>query len=247
MPWSEMSDETSEERLPRQPAPETPAAAEPAPEEKPWFDWSNDLKFQWYMEWRNGYSAGARDSYSRYDQTIAGVSAGAIVLSITFLKDLGYTPTSLKLLYASWIVFLVAGGASLYSLRTSADCDIENLTQLENLRKTGKIKPERAKSLGRKTVVLNRISLGSFVLGILLVILFAFANYSVLEERKSEKEKERPVHLKPELPSVPSSGSAQQSKPEVPKASPKLPDPASPGSTSPKASPETLSPSPTKR
>ena len=135
------------------------------------------------MQRRNGYSSGARDSYQRYDQTIATVSAGAIVLSITFLKDIGYTALSIPFLYASWLTFLIAGGASLISLRTSADCDIENLFQLEQLCATGEANSVRAKRLGALTVTLNRVSLTTFVLGILLMMIFAFTNFSVLQSR----------------------------------------------------------------
>jgi hypothetical protein len=134
------------------------------------------------MQRRNGYSAGARDSYQRYDQTIATVSAGAIVLSITFLKEVGYTALSIPFLYGSWFTFLIAGGASLISLRTSADCDIENLFQLEQLCATGRTDPTKAKRLGALTVRLNRASLTTFVFGILLMMIFAFMNFSVLRD-----------------------------------------------------------------
>jgi len=149
--------------------------------DKPFFEWTNELRFQWYMERRNGYSAGARDSYQRYDQTIATVSAGAIVLSITFLKDVGFVAPSIPFLYASWFAFLLAGGASLISLRTSADCDIENLSQLERLRNTGNYDGTKAQRVGAATVRLNNFSLGAFVFGILLMMIFAFMNYEVLD------------------------------------------------------------------
>lgn len=216
-----------------------PPAPAPDPNEpKPWFDWTNDLKFEWYMQRRNGYSAGARDSYSRYDQTIAGVSAGAIVLSMTFLKDLDYTPESLRLLYASWIVFLIAGGASLYSLRTSADHDIEHLFQLEKLRKTGKINDAKAKELGRKTVFLNRVSLFSFVLGIFLIILFAFANYSVLEAKNWQAKEQEAQEKEGQEPPEPPASSPENAAPRQLSRNP-LPAPAPPPGTLPKDSPAT--------
>ena len=147
----------------------------------PWFEWTNELKFNWYMQRRSGYSAGARDSYQRYDQTIAGVSAGAIVLSITFLKDVGYAAPSIPFLYLSWLAFLVAGGASLTSLRTSADTDIERLHQLETLCATGRSDETRARRLGRWTVRLNHLSLFAVILGILFMMSFAAVNYRVLD------------------------------------------------------------------
>jgi hypothetical protein len=154
----------------------------PAPPSAPktLFEWNDDRTFEWYLTRRTGYSTGARDSYSRYDQTIASVSAGAIVLSITFLKDVGYTPTSIPWLYASWIAFLVAGGASLYSLRTSADSDIERLSQLELLCKGKETNETKATQLGQRTVKLNQASFVFFLAGILLAIMFAFVNYPVL-------------------------------------------------------------------
>jgi hypothetical protein len=165
--------------IPPRDAERTPADATT---EAPWFDWTNELRFEWYMQRRNGYSSGARDSYQRYDQTIATVAAGAIVLSITFLKDIGYTEISIPFLYASWIAFLAAGGASLISLRTSADCDIERLHQLERLRATGKCNEEKAQRLGTLTVKLNHVSISAFVVGVLLMMIFAFTNYSVFRK-----------------------------------------------------------------
>jgi hypothetical protein len=161
------------------------------------FEWTEDRKFEWYLTRRSGYSSGARDSYSRYDQTIASVSAGAIVLSITFLKDIGYTSQSIPWLYGSWISFLAAGGLSLYSLRTSADSDIERLAELERLVR-GK-KPEipekdgktRAEKLGESTVLLNRASLGFCLLGITLAMMFAFLNYPLFGSPIRKEEFQR--------------------------------------------------------
>lgn len=155
-------------------------APRPTPKPKTLFEWDDERLFQWYLSRRSGYSTGARDSYSRYDQTIASVSAGAIVLSITFLKDIGYSPTSIPWLYGSWIAFLFSGGFSLFSLRTSADTDIENLYQLENMCKGAKIDDSKARLLGKQTERLNQASLGFVVTGILLAMIFAVINYSTL-------------------------------------------------------------------
>lgn len=154
----------------------------PAKQKKPLYEATDDLKFQWYMERRKGYSSGARESYQRYDQTIATVSAGAIVFSITFLKDIGHTSQSLPWLFASWFAFLVAGGVGLMSLRTSADGDMERLAGLEAL-KGGDDHTEyekRGQRLGQLTVLLNTVSLWSFLFGIFLMMIFAYVNVSNL-------------------------------------------------------------------
>jgi len=225
-----MADETkSAENLPPTPPPE-PAA------KKPLYEATDDRKFQWYMEKRKGYSSGARESYQRYDQTIATVSAGAIVLSITFLKDIGHTPTSLPWLVASWIAFLVAGGVGLWSLRTSADSDIQRLAALEAIR-IGDDYTEfenKGTRLGELTVLLNKISIWAFMLAILLMMIFAYVNVSHLggadcpPTAKAASEKA--------ASQAPTSANAKPQKSLQPSVAT-----TAPVSTSPKATPASLS------
>ncbi|MEA2465086.1 MAG: hypothetical protein QOJ98_2833 [Acidobacteriota bacterium] len=194
--------------------------ATPEPKTTGLFPWNDERAFEWYMAKRTGYSNGARDSYSRYDQTIASVSAGAIVLSITFLKDIGYTAWSIPWLYASWIAFLVAGGASLFSLRTSADFDIEQLSDLEALRDgiVTKSEDRKATEYGKRTVMLNKYSLGFFVAGVFLAIMFALINYPVLggKQWKAEKEARKTAPQRVEIHVLSAASPADQPTPTVP-------------------------------
>jgi hypothetical protein len=109
-------------------------------------------KFELYMEQRKGYTQGARDAYQRFDQTIVALSGGSIVLSITFMKDIGHIPQSLSWLFASWGFFLVASLCALISLLTSGEADRERRAQLDCLVETGDCDESKAERLGRITI-----------------------------------------------------------------------------------------------
>lgn len=157
---------------------------------KPYIDWTDERKFQWFLNRRTGYSTGARESYSRYDQTIAGFSAGTIVLSITFLKEIGYTAWSIPFLYLAWVAFLIAVWYGLLSLRTSGEHDLEQISQLENLCMDRKRDMRRTQELGRDITKYNKIAVRSFMAGIVLAVVFAFVNFPLLGGKKWQAEKE---------------------------------------------------------
>jgi hypothetical protein len=185
-----MPDEKPPLETPTSPSPAAsaappPSSANPAEEaRKKLYEDKDEFRFQWYMERRKGYSSGARESYSRYDQTIAAVSASAIVLSINFVKDIGHEQTSIPWLLGSWMLLLVAGGTSLISLRTSADCDLANMTALECLRQGRDYKKleESAQRLGKRTELLNSIAIRTMLGGIFLMMVFAVWNVMTLGE-----------------------------------------------------------------
>jgi len=199
---------------------DTLSTAAPSTDEAktPLYEATDEHRFQWYMERRKGYSAGARESYQRYDQTIAAVSAGAIVLSITFLKDIGHSPQSLPWLLLSWGAFLSAGGAGLMSLRTSADCDMQHLNALEALKDGNDCSgdEDKAGSLGKLTVLLNNVSLVSFLLGILLMMVFACVNVSNFGGEDCPPAKAAPAKAAP-------AKAANQAPPQPRKVSPAAP------------------------
>ena len=139
----------------------------------PPFEFTDERRFELYMEERKGYATGARDAYQRFDQTIVGLSAGAIVVSISFMKDFGRTPGSLPWLFASWAFFLIASLCAFLSLLTSGEADRERKKQLDCLAESGECDESKADSLGFKTVWLNYIALTMCILGVALIIVFA--------------------------------------------------------------------------
>ena len=209
---------------------------------KPYIDWTDERKFQWFLNRRTGYSTGARESYSRYDQTIAGFSAGTIVLSITFLKEIGYTAWSIPFLYLAWIAFLVAVWYGLLSLRTSGDHDLEQITQLENLCMHGKRDMTRTQGLGVEITKYNKIAVRSFMAGIVLAVIFAFVNFPLLGGKKwqAEKEAQKAAPQRVEVVLIaPAPREPAPKPPQVPPSAKPLSatGPAPPASTRPAATP----------
>src|SRR5437899_11310201 len=72
--------------------PQTAQSLPPEEEAQLLFEFTDERKFQLYAERRKGYSEAAREAYARFHQTIIGLSAGAVILSVTFSKDIGRVP-----------------------------------------------------------------------------------------------------------------------------------------------------------
>jgi hypothetical protein len=162
------------------------------------------------MQQRQGYAAGARDAYQRFDQTIIALSAGSIVLSISFMKDIGHLPDSLPWLFGSWTCFLIASLSAFLSLLTSGEADRERIKQIDCLVGTGTCDEAVAERLGRTTSRLNYTALSFCIIGVILIIVFA--TYNLLNvggvqcpksEAKSDVQKVQPPLTSPKAPAKP--------------------------------------------
>lgn len=149
-----------------------------------------ERKFELYMQQRQGYTTGARDAYQRFDQTIVALSGGSIVLSISFMKDIGHVPESLLWLFASWGSFLIASLSAFISLLTSGESDREWRTQLDCSVWDGTCDESRAEKYGRWTSRLNYSALSFCILGVILIIMFA--TYNLLHNRGKSWQKDPP-------------------------------------------------------
>lgn len=166
------------------------------------FEFTPERRFDIYMQQRKGYSDGARDAYQRFDQTIVALSGGAIVLSITFLKEIGHTPESLPWLFGSWACFLVASLSAFLSLLTSGEADRERIAQIDCLVESGDCNESKADRLGSVTSKLNYIALALCILGVTLIIMFAKTNLAGGESwpSKSKEVNEAPQRKAPGAP-----------------------------------------------
>jgi hypothetical protein len=121
-----------------------------------------------------------------YDQWILTLSGGAIALSLAFLEKIAShpEPNTLFLLGLAWFFLMVAlltGLVSLLTAQYSALRQIEILdAEYREWREQGEQgpmpktpKPNRYAGL---TDILNRVSAPSFVLGVLFLCAFAYAN-----------------------------------------------------------------------
>lgn len=166
------------------------AGVEPTPDPSPVFEFDDARKFTLYMAQRENHAKGAREAYQRFDQIIVGVSAGSIVLSITFLKDIGHAPDTLGWLLGSWGCFLVASFCALLSLWTSAEQDRESIAQLDKRVEGTREDRTKCERLGTLTKCLNASAFFLMIAGVILLIVFATMN--VLEfggkDWRSKKE-----------------------------------------------------------
>jgi hypothetical protein len=147
-----------------------------APRESAAIEFTDDRRFQLYLQQRKGFGAGARDAYQRFDQTIAALSGGSIVVSITFFKDIGHSPESLPWLFGSWICFLVASLCAFISILTSGEAHLNEIQQLDCLVLSGTCDESKAESLRKTTRRLNYFALTFCIVGVVLIIVFATQN-----------------------------------------------------------------------
>jgi hypothetical protein len=185
----------------------------PYAERTPPFEFTDDRAFELYIEQRKAYIQGARDAYQRFDQTIVALSGGSIILSVSFMKDLGFLPPSLPCLFASWGCFVIATLCAFISLLTSGEGDRERVNQLELLVNTGISDETRADRLGRVTARLNYSGLVFCIAGVLLII--AFGTYNLIAKGEQQWPKEhRPSTVPPPRP-APASTQAPAPGPET--------------------------------
>jgi hypothetical protein len=197
----------------------TPApVAEPDPpgasseEEEALFEFTDDRRYELYVERRKRYSDGAREAYHRLHQAIIGVSAGAIILSITFLKDIAKAPVSLAWLVSSWGFILVGALFAFFALIASAEGDRERIIQIDCLARTSKCDESRADRLGIWTSRFNYTAVTLCVLGIICMIVFATANVLHLGDSKWAKDEKT-------APQSPASTSISETAAPIPRAS----------------------------
>jgi len=217
------------------PLAEPPPGADSAGPTPP-FEFTEDRRFELYMQQRQVHKDGAREAYQRFDQTIVALSGGSIVLSITFLKDIGHVPDSLPWLMWSWGFFLLASLSAFLSLLTSAETDRESVTQLDCQVETGACDNTKCERWSTATKTLNVSALVCCIVGVGFMIKFATTNIlAVGETAWQSREKGVAQHqglvkppgtseLQRPVPPSPAPGTASQkgspAKPSLETASP---------------------------
>lgn len=150
------------------------------------------LKYDVYLEERKLLIDAEREGSRSFDKAILTLAAGALGLSITFVDKIAPLPqaTTLWLLVVSWISFGFSIIVTLSSFITSqwacaSQRDILDTEWLDG--------SEEQESIGNRwthaTNALNVVSILSFVVGVVFLCLFAFANLSK-EAVMSEKKKD---------------------------------------------------------
>jgi hypothetical protein len=109
-------------------------------------------------------------SQDAYDKTVLALSAGALGVTINFVKKIvGSHPASTRLLLLAWICWGVSCATVLYSHFSSVAAHKEAIAALDEDRE-----PNIASN--KLTKILNIGSGALFLLGLLLFCLFAYSN-----------------------------------------------------------------------
>jgi hypothetical protein len=148
----------------------TPAARPQEPERD-----TEDRDRREYFEERKLLLDARQRGYQKAEQMIMGGSAGALVLSVTFLEKLAPAASvhHTWLLVGAWIVLLVCLGLSLFGQYASAWAFDSELARLDALVNNQRLPKNRWRV---RNTFCSVVSAGTLVVGIALLATFAFVN-----------------------------------------------------------------------
>lgn len=135
-----------------------------------------ERQYDWYYNERRYLEEGRRGAEQRVDGMVAAGAGGALLLSITFLRQLVRSPdpTLIPLLLWSWLVLLAALVCSLASLLTSAKAYSTYVAALDQARKAKDLSlyTKCSPTANTWTRWLNRAAVILLIVGIVLFGVF---------------------------------------------------------------------------
>lgn len=112
------------------------------------------------------------EAHKEYDKTVTTLSAGALVLSITFLDDIAPSPARARcLLVVAWVAFSASLLSTLVSFATSQHTLRLRIKEIDD-----DLDPDRADAANRWTAGLNYAAAVLLFIGVVFLALFAFQN-----------------------------------------------------------------------
>lgn len=129
---------------------------------------TGQLADAYWQQIQEGLDAASKD----FDRAVFTLSSGALVLSITFLRDIAPQPVCLGLVIASWIFMVISVAAVLGSFYASERAHLHSAQRFVD----GEIDSGRGGAWGKATDVLNRAAGLTFLVGAILLVWFAIAN-----------------------------------------------------------------------
>lgn len=171
-----------------------------------------------YIELKKQVGETLRSQADQFDKAILTLAAGALALSLTFLKEIVPTPNRLiiELLVASWGCFIASVCLTLFSCQTSVFAH-QRLDQILNIQQS---KPDTdVRSLRNHwvwvTTCLNLLSLVVFVSGTVLLSCSAYHGLKMKECNVADQKRltEGAIPLSPPVASNPAP-SPQASQPQ---------------------------------
>jgi hypothetical protein len=112
-----------------------------------------------------------------FDKAIMSLSGGALAISITFVHNVAPDPTNRGLLTTSWFLFAGSLLLILISFLTSQAAILNQIGELNGRGAADRSWWKRWLNAGVWTTVLNFLSAGAFVAGVIFLVLFARVNF----------------------------------------------------------------------
>ncbi len=141
------------------------------------------LRYQIFIDERKELLSTAKEAAIQYAKAIMTLSAGALALSLTFMKDIAPNPLPNTLFYlkTSWFLFCSSLIAIVISFLLS---EFAFIKQVEIAQKALSIDPKKedinhpshSNPYKKWIVFLNILSLLAFILGVILIVLFSASN-----------------------------------------------------------------------
>lgn len=129
--------------------------------------WSEDHDEHWAA-----LNEALTEASRSFDRTVLTLAGGALVLSIGFLRDVAPKPEAIEIVITAW-AFLTASLISTMVSYFTAERGLEY--SLRKLQK-GEFDKSRGGTWGNVTDILNRIAGASFLVGAILLVVFAVIN-----------------------------------------------------------------------
>jgi hypothetical protein len=152
------------------------------------------LDYERYVAAREAANSSAADQFKFIDQTILAFGGGGLGITLTFMHDFVTIPIEPCLLYIGDGLLLFSVLVVLISLYTSQKSISDHVDQLDEAARndfgrkyTEFMKTPYVNSSAKHTAFLNKVAMGSVIIGMVLVALFVFQNLSQKEPPKMIK------------------------------------------------------------
>lgn len=136
-----------------------------------------EVDYQTYLAERKILIDAERDTAHQFDKAILTLAAGALALSITFINQIAPQPkpNSIYFLITAWSFFGLSILSTLISFLTS-QIACRQMREVLDQQQVTKNKDYKEPSAKTWTNVLNYFSIGSFILGVIFLVIFSSVN-----------------------------------------------------------------------
>lgn len=167
-------------------------------------------KYEVYLEERKLLVQAKKEGSQQFDRAILTLAAGALAISITFINQIAPHPKpwTIYFLVLGWIAFIMSLLFTLISFLTSQKACTEQIAILEHSYFEAEGEPNKKNNPGIWTSRLNIASIGTFVIGVVLLASFSISNIAAPNEEvvmpnKENKKNEEKGFEPPQTPQKP--------------------------------------------